>query len=69
MVGHDGWADGRYGDYDRSDVILNDYLKIREFRPMGFADREALRPKNERLIIMQKLAAEAKEDNGTQSHS
>ena len=23
LVGHDGWADGRLGDFDGSDVILN----------------------------------------------
>jgi 3',5'-cyclic AMP phosphodiesterase CpdA len=30
LVGHDGWADGRLGDFDGSDVVLNDYLLIRE---------------------------------------
>ena len=30
LIGHDGWADGRAGDYDRSTVVLNDYLVIRE---------------------------------------
>ncbi len=28
LVGHDGWADGRLGDYGRSGVILNDYRLI-----------------------------------------
>lgn len=28
LVGHDGWGDGRYGDYDHSDVLLNDYRLI-----------------------------------------
>jgi 3',5'-cyclic-AMP phosphodiesterase len=32
LVGHDGWADARLGDYDRSDVILNDFLLIDELR-------------------------------------
>jgi predicted MPP superfamily phosphohydrolase len=32
IIGHDGWADGRCGDYDGSDVILNDYLLIAELR-------------------------------------
>ena len=31
LVGHDGWADGRLGQYDRSEVVLNDYLLIEEF--------------------------------------
>jgi predicted phosphohydrolase len=30
LVGHDGWADGRLGDYTRSEVLLNDYLLIEE---------------------------------------
>jgi predicted phosphohydrolase len=30
LVGHDGWADGRLGDYARSEVLLNDYLLIEE---------------------------------------
>jgi hypothetical protein len=29
-LGHDGWADGRPGDYAVSDVFLNDYLLIKE---------------------------------------
>ncbi len=31
LIGHDGWADGRYGDYEASKVMLNDYLAIRDF--------------------------------------
>jgi 3',5'-cyclic AMP phosphodiesterase CpdA len=30
MVGHDGWADGRVGDYERSYVMMNDYRLIQE---------------------------------------
>jgi len=30
LVGHEGWADGRLGDYVHSNVMLNDYLKIAE---------------------------------------
>lgn len=32
LIGHDGWSDGRYGDFFCSDVILNDYLLIEELR-------------------------------------
>ena len=32
LIGHDSWADGRLGDYFRSEVMLNDYLLIRELR-------------------------------------
>ncbi|MDX1964519.1 MAG: metallophosphoesterase [Pirellulales bacterium] len=30
LVGHDGWADGRVGDYERSMVMMNDYKLIAE---------------------------------------
>jgi 3',5'-cyclic-AMP phosphodiesterase len=30
LVGHDGWSDGRAGDYAVSDVFLNDYYLIDE---------------------------------------
>lgn len=30
LVGHDGWGDGRYGDYASSPVRLNDHLLIEE---------------------------------------
>ena len=40
LVGHDGWADGRLGDLDRSEVILNDFLLIDELR--CWRDRDTL---------------------------
>jgi 3',5'-cyclic AMP phosphodiesterase CpdA len=30
LIGHDGWGDGRLGDYANSNVMLNDYLLIGE---------------------------------------
>jgi 3',5'-cyclic AMP phosphodiesterase CpdA len=50
LVGHDSWADGRFGDYWGSDVVLNDFLLIEEFLPLG---------KRERLELLEMLAAEA----------
>jgi len=47
LLGHDSWADGRYGDYEGSNMILNDYFLIRDF---------ALADKAERLRKMQRLA-------------
>ncbi len=46
LVGHDGWADGRVGDYDRSDVMLNDYRLIDE---LAGVSRRARRPLLEAL--------------------
>jgi predicted phosphohydrolase len=30
LIGHGGWADARFGDFDRSTVMLNDYALIAE---------------------------------------
>ncbi len=35
LVGHDGWADGRYGDYVNSRVLLNDYRFIEDFQGLN----------------------------------
>ncbi len=42
LVGHDGWADGRVGDYDRSTVMLNDYMLIDELAGVSPAERRPL---------------------------
>ena len=41
LVGHDGWADGRFGDWACSKVMLNDYLHIDEIAYLPKADRLA----------------------------
>lgn len=33
LVGHGSWPDGRFGDYDGSDLLLNDYFFIKDFNP------------------------------------
>jgi predicted MPP superfamily phosphohydrolase len=58
IVGHDGWADGRLGDYDHSEVILNDHLLIAELAVCWNGvelDKRKLRP------ILLALADEAAE--------
>ncbi|MEW6738106.1 MAG: metallophosphoesterase [Acidobacteriota bacterium] len=50
LVGHDTWADGRFGDYENSPVLLNDYVLIEELSWLE---------KNERLMKIQSLAEEA----------
>ena len=47
LVGHDGWADGRYGDWWGTGLMLNDYFCISEFTALDTA---------ERLRLMQSLA-------------
>jgi predicted phosphohydrolase len=39
LVGHDGWADGCLGNYERSDVELNDFHLIRELTGLNRAER------------------------------
>ena len=41
LIGHDGWADARIGDYERSMVMMNDYLLIDDFAGL---DKEARWP-------------------------
>jgi predicted phosphohydrolase len=42
LVGHDGWADARIGDYENSTVMMNDYLLIRELAHMSRRERRPL---------------------------
>ena len=56
LIGHDGWADDRLGDFAASEVILNDFLlidELRMWRSNHDLDKDALRP------ILQTLADEA----------
>lgn len=39
LVGHDGWADARLGDYERSMVMMYDYRLIDELAHMSKAQR------------------------------
>ena len=41
LIGHDSWADGRLGDFFRSEVVLNDYVLIQEFRGLDKGQRFA----------------------------
>jgi len=50
LIGHDGYADGRLGNYEQSDVLMNDYFLIEDF--MGW-NAEA------RLKVMQRYADQA----------
>jgi hypothetical protein len=50
LVGHDGWADGRLGDYQRSMVRMLDWKLIEEF-----SGRDAA----ERWTVLTRLADEA----------
>jgi Icc protein len=57
LVGHDGWADGRLGDFEGSPVLLNDFVLIEEL---------TLPSKGDRLRAMRGLADEAADHLGKQ---
>ncbi len=50
LVGHDGWADARAGDYERSQVMLSDYRLIAELAGLT---------KPARRLMLQALGDEA----------
>ena len=50
LIGHDAWADGRFGDFYASPIELNDFYHIEELTTMD---------KTARLAQMQTLADEA----------
>ena len=50
LVGHDGWGDGRLGDYWGSNVELNDWWLIEEFAGLE---------KDQRLLKLQALGEES----------
>jgi predicted MPP superfamily phosphohydrolase len=52
LVGHGGWADAREGDFEHSDVMLNDYALIAELAPFNVnwsLDKPGLRAELNRL--------------------
>lgn len=60
LIGHDGWPDGRNGDYGNSGILLNDFLLIRDFRrPDQAIPRLDPEVKQHWLTVMQRLADEA----------
>lgn len=61
LIGVDGWADGRLGDFVRSPVMLNDYLLIAELAGLGRAARldRLHRLGDAEAACLQELLAEA----------
>lgn len=41
LVGHDGWADGRMGDYHASPIMLNDYQLIQDLAKLTRQQRRS----------------------------
>lgn len=50
LIGHDGWYDGRSGDFMKSNILLNDYFLIDELKDLTLKDR---------LNLLNKLGSEA----------
>ena len=44
LVGHDGWADARIGNYERSMIMMNDYKLIQELAGVNKEQRWPLAP-------------------------
>lgn len=42
LVGHDGWADARLGNYAESTVLLNDYFLIEDLAGLDDGDRQVM---------------------------
>ena len=59
LVGHGAWADGRYGDFAGSAVMLNDYLLIEELRTPGLFFGHGKRGLLKKLHRLGDAAAEA----------
>ncbi len=60
LVGHDGWADGRLGDFDSSPVYMNDFEMIDDFKRRGEGeDLSGATGMKDLLIVMQRLADQA----------
>lgn len=55
LVGHDGWADGREGDYAGTTFRTNDFVHIQDFQVFG----GGYGARDQRLRLMQHLAGEA----------
>jgi 3',5'-cyclic-AMP phosphodiesterase len=56
LIGHDGWADARLGNFHRSPIIHDDYFQIEElnqWRPDGGLNKSSLRN------VLQRLGDEA----------
>lgn len=49
LLGHDGWADARYGDFDRSSVALNDSRLIAELFQAFLLNKTSLKNEMQRL--------------------
>jgi predicted phosphohydrolase len=61
LVGHDGWADGRAGDWEGSEVFLNDYVLISDLVTSDKTERRARMERfaREGADYLEKAATEA----------
>lgn len=68
LVGHDGWADARYGDFDHSQVTLNDSRYIAELFQAACLGKARLKDEMQKLAdidaaILEKTLYETIEKN------
>lgn len=58
LLGHDGWADARYGDFDRSNINLNDSRYIAELFQASALGKAALKYEMQKLADTDAVALE-----------
>ena len=60
LIGHDSWPDGRLGDYENSDLLLNDHFLIEEFLSIIPSD-DSPGPEPEKISLQQVKWLESKD--------
>lgn len=68
LVGHDGWADARYGNFDRSTVALNDSRLIAELFQAHLLNKLALKNQMQQLANADADALEKTLNNAINSN-
>jgi hypothetical protein len=59
LVGHDSWADARFGDFMASDVALNDHVLIEDFKALAGPAPDHPAAKRRLMEKLQSLGSEA----------
>lgn len=67
LIGHDSWPDGRLGDYEGSDLLLNDHFLIEEFLSTIPSDG-ASSPEPEKISLQQIKWLESKQARQARWH-
>ncbi len=58
LLGHEGWADGQYGDFINSDIVMTDYICIEDITTLKLSVLSNKRNLFEKLKILGEKAAQ-----------